>query len=187
MGQQSLFLPRYHPPRLIAGHHLQGWDDRPLQGLPPFRYALLGGGQLASCALGPLASCSPEERVGMLFWRMHRCARIIFSLSYHLGNWTPQQCINFLVDPLAMSSANAEGRNTPFFHGVRAALPDCQAIGGLQFMALKRELVDSHRMTYRQYHDAIWKTACRLKCCASSPLGLPVKKITRPPGGFTGK
>jgi uncharacterized protein (DUF885 family) len=26
---------------------------------------------------------SPEDRIGMLFWRMHRCARIIFSLSYH--------------------------------------------------------------------------------------------------------
>jgi uncharacterized protein (DUF885 family) len=32
-----------------------------------------------------------EDRVGMLFWHMHRCARIIFSLNYHLGKWTPQQ------------------------------------------------------------------------------------------------
>jgi len=27
----------------------------------------------------------PEDRIGMLFWHMHRCARIIFSLNYHLG------------------------------------------------------------------------------------------------------
>ncbi len=27
---------------------------------------------------------TPEDRIGMLFWRMHRCARIIFSLNYHL-------------------------------------------------------------------------------------------------------
>ena len=26
---------------------------------------------------------TPEEKIGMLFWRMHRCARIIFSLNYH--------------------------------------------------------------------------------------------------------
>src|SRR5690606_35285694 len=26
---------------------------------------------------------SPEDRIGMLFWHMHRCARIIFSLNYH--------------------------------------------------------------------------------------------------------
>ena len=33
---------------------------------------------------------TPEDRIGMLFWHMHRCARIIFSLNYHLGKWTPR-------------------------------------------------------------------------------------------------
>ena len=28
---------------------------------------------------------TPEEKVGALFWRMHRCARIIFSLKFHIG------------------------------------------------------------------------------------------------------
>ena len=28
-------------------------------------------------------------------------------------------------------------------------------IGGLEFMELKRELVDTKKMTYKQYHDAI--------------------------------
>jgi hypothetical protein len=28
-------------------------------------------------------------------------------------------------------------------------------IGGLQFNAMKRELVDSGKMTYAQYHDAV--------------------------------
>ncbi|MFX8937956.1 DUF885 family protein, partial [Acinetobacter baumannii] len=50
-----------------------------------------------------------EDKIGMLFWRMHRCARIIFSLNYHLGNWTPQQCIDFLVDRVGHERANAEG------------------------------------------------------------------------------
>jgi len=27
--------------------------------------------------------------------------------------------------------------------------------GGLQFMALKRELVDSGKMSYKEYHDAV--------------------------------
>lgn len=27
---------------------------------------------------------TPEKKIGALFWRMHRCARIIFSLNYHL-------------------------------------------------------------------------------------------------------
>jgi hypothetical protein len=39
-----------------------------------------------------------ENRIGMLFWRMHRCARIIFSLSFHLEKMTAQQCVDFLVN-----------------------------------------------------------------------------------------
>ncbi|MFN7337730.1 MAG: DUF885 family protein, partial [bacterium] len=35
----------------------------------------------------------PEDRIGMLFWRNHRCARIVFSLKYHMGEMTPQECI----------------------------------------------------------------------------------------------
>ena len=38
---------------------------------------------------------SPEDRIGMLFWRMHRYAWIIFSLNYHMGKWSPQQSIDF--------------------------------------------------------------------------------------------
>lgn len=41
---------------------------------------------------------TPENRIGMLFWRMHRCARIIFSLKFHLGEMQPQEAIDFLVE-----------------------------------------------------------------------------------------
>jgi len=60
---------------------------------------------------------SPEDRIGMLFWHMHRCARIIFSLNYHLGKWTPQQCIDFLVDRVGHERANAEGEGRRSFVG----------------------------------------------------------------------
>ncbi|SEW37496.1 Uncharacterized conserved protein, DUF885 familyt [Chitinophaga sp. YR573] len=99
---------------------------------------------------------SPEDRIGMLFWRMHRCARIIFSLNYHLGKWTPQQCIDFLVDRVGHERANAIGEvRRSFVGGYSPLYQVAYMIGGLQFMALKRELVDSGKMTYQQYHDAI--------------------------------
>nr|WP_295868210.1 amino acid permease [uncultured Chitinophaga sp.] len=99
---------------------------------------------------------SPEDRVGMLFWRMHRCARIIFSLNYHLGKWTPQQCVDFLVNRVGHERANAEGEVRRSFAGDYSPLYQvAYMIGGLQFMALKQELVDSGKMTYRQFHDAI--------------------------------
>lgn len=99
---------------------------------------------------------SPEDRIGMLFWRMHRCARIIFSLSYHTGKWTPQQCIDFLVDRVNHERANAEGEVRRSFTGGYGPLYQvAYMIGGLQFEALKKELVDSGKMTYKQFHDAI--------------------------------
>jgi uncharacterized protein (DUF885 family) len=99
---------------------------------------------------------SPEDRVGMLFWRKHRCARIIFSLNYHLGKWTPQQCIDFLVDRVGHERANAVGEVRRSFTGGYSPLYQvAYMIGGLQFMALKKELVDGGKMTYQQYHDAV--------------------------------
>ncbi|MBV4357544.1 DUF885 family protein [Pinibacter aurantiacus] len=97
----------------------------------------------------------PEDRIGMLFWRMHRCARIIFSLNYHTGKWTPQQCIDFLVDRVGHERANAEGEVRRSFVGSYDPLYQiAYMIGGLQIMSLKRELVDSGKMTFKQFHDA---------------------------------
>jgi hypothetical protein len=101
---------------------------------------------------------TPEERIGMLFWRMHRCARIIFSLNYHLGNWTPQQCINFLVDRVGHEEANAKGEVRRSFEGRYSPLYQvAYLVGGLQLMSLKKELVDSGKMTYKQFNDAVIK------------------------------
>ena len=101
-------------------------------------------------------SQSPEDRIGMLFWRMHRCARIIFSLKYHLGEWTPQQCIDFLVDRVGHERANAEGEvRRSFYGGYKPLYQVGYMIGGLQFMALKNEMTAHGKMTVKQFHDAV--------------------------------
>jgi uncharacterized protein (DUF885 family) len=87
---------------------------------------------------------------------MHRCARIIFSLNYHLGRWKPQECIDFLVDRVGHERSTAEGEVRRSFTGGYGPLYQiAYMIGGLQFYALKKELVDTGKMSYRQYHDAI--------------------------------
>ncbi len=97
---------------------------------------------------------TPEDRIGMLFWRMHRCARIIFSLNYHTGKWTPQQCIDFLVDRVGHERANAEGEvRRSFVGGYDPLYQIAYMLGGLQIMALKRELVDAKKMSYQEFHD----------------------------------
>ena len=99
-----------------------------------------------------------EDRIGMLFWRMHRCARIIFSLNYHLGNWSPKQCIDFLVDRVGHERANAEGEVRRSFTGGYGALYQLAYMtGAFQFYALKHELVDSGKMSFKEYHDAVLK------------------------------
>ena len=33
----------------------------------------------------------PEDKIGMLFWRLHRAARIVFSLNFQLGRWSARR------------------------------------------------------------------------------------------------
>jgi hypothetical protein len=99
---------------------------------------------------------SPEDRIGMLFWRMHRCARIIFSLNYHLGKMSPQQCIDFLVDRVGHERANAEAEVRRSFTGRYGPLYQiAYMVGGLQFYGLRKELVVSGKLTEKEFHDRI--------------------------------
>jgi len=144
---------------LLAGHHLQGFMTDRYKTYRHFDtpFWVEGNALYWEFILWDMKfPRTPEERIGMLFWRMHRCARIIFSLNYHLGKWTPQQCINFLVDHVGHERANAEGEVRRSFTGGYGPLYQiAYMIGGLQFYALKKELVDTKKMTYKQYHDAI--------------------------------
>jgi len=101
---------------------------------------------------------SPEDRIGMLFWRMHRCARIVFSLGFHLEQMTPQECIDLLVNRVGHEVDNATAEVRRSFAGNYGPLYQCAyLLGGLQFYALHRELVDSGKMTNRAFHDTILK------------------------------
>lgn len=97
-----------------------------------------------------------KDKVGMLFWRMHRCARIIFSLNYHLGKMTPQQCIDLLVDKVGHERANAEAEVRRSFEGSYGPLYQiAYMIGALEIYSLRKEMVDSGKMPEKQFHDLI--------------------------------
>jgi uncharacterized protein (DUF885 family) len=99
---------------------------------------------------------TPEERVGALVWRMHRSARVIFTMNFHLGKWTPQQCVKFLIDAVGFEPDNATAEVRRSFDGSVGPLYQCAYLmGALQFRALRHELVDSKKMTEREFHDAI--------------------------------
>ncbi len=145
---------------LVPGHHYQGWMNerfnthRDASFETPFwreGWALYWELQLWDQDFPR----NDPDRMGMLFWRAHRAARIVFSLNYQLGNWTPQQCVDFLVERVGHERANAEAEVR---RSAQAAPPLYQAaylLGGLQIRALYRELVESGKMTAIDFHDAI--------------------------------
>jgi uncharacterized protein (DUF885 family) len=99
---------------------------------------------------------TPEERVGALFWRMHRSARVMFTMHFHLGEWTPKQCVDYLISAVGHEPDNATAEVRRSFDGSVGPLYQCAYLmGALQIRSLRKELVDSHKMTERQFHDAI--------------------------------
>ena len=92
----------------------------------------------------------------MLFWRKHRCARIIFSLSFHLAKMTAQEAIDFLVERVGHERRNATAEVRRSVQGGYSPLYQCAyMLGGLQIRSLHRALVGSGKMTDRAFHDAV--------------------------------
>ncbi len=145
---------------VIPGHHLQGFmTDRYFAYRWPFATPFWTEGwalwwEMLLYERGFVAT--PEDKVGALFWRMHRCARIQFSLRFHLGEMTPQQCIDFLVERVGHERENAEAEVRRSFNGDYGPLYQlAYMIGALQFRALYAELVRSGKMSARAFHDAV--------------------------------
>ena len=145
---------------LIPGHHLQGYmaaRNKPYRAIFGTPFWSEGNALYWELLLWDLNFAkSPENRIGMLFWRMHRCARIIFSLNFHLEKMTPQECIDFLVNRVGHERDNATAEVRRSFDGSYGPLYQiAYLIGGLQQYAMHKELVDSGKMTNRAFNDAL--------------------------------
>ncbi len=145
---------------LIPGHHLQGYmtsrynTHRGLFSTPFWGEGWALYWEMLLWDQG--FAQTPQDRMGMLFWRSHRLARIIFSLSVHLGDMTPQEAIDLLVNRVGHERANAEAEVRRSFNGSYSPLYQAAyMLGGLQIKSLHRELVESGRLTNKQFHDAI--------------------------------
>ena len=145
---------------LIPGHHLQNFmTSRYNTHRRPFSTPFWGEGWALYWEMllwDKGFARTPEERVGMLFWRTHRAARIIFSLKFHLGEMSPQEAVDFLVDRVGHERANATAEVRRSFDGSYSPLYQvAYMMGGLQIRALHEELVGRGTMTDRAFHDAI--------------------------------
>jgi uncharacterized protein (DUF885 family) len=147
---------------LIPGHHLQGFMTqryRTYRSLFATPFWGEGWALYWEMLLWDMNFAkSPENRIGMLFWRMHRSARIMFSLGFHLEQMTPEQCVDLLVNRVGHEPDNASAEVRRSFNGTYGPLYQCAyLLGGLQFRALHKEMVESGKMTNRVFHDFVLK------------------------------
>ena len=118
---------------LIPGHHLQGFPGRAPQ---PYRrvfgtpFYIEGWALYCELRFWDLGwARTPQERIGMLFWRMNRAARIIVSLKFHLGQMKPAEMVDFLVNRVGHEKLGATSEVRRFISRARRStrLVTCSA------------------------------------------------------------
>ncbi len=145
---------------LIPGHHLQHWYAQ--------RFATHRAGfdspfwvegwalywELRLYDLG--FAVTPEDRIGMLFWRSHRAARILFSLGVQSGRMTPDEAVDLLVERVGHERENAKAEVRRSIAGDFGPLYQvAYLVGGWQFRALHEERVTRGGWSEREFHDRV--------------------------------
>ncbi|KAI1265478.1 hypothetical protein F5Y18DRAFT_386677 [Xylariaceae sp. FL1019] len=101
---------------------------------------------------------SPEDKIGTLFWRMHRCARITFSLNFHLGKMSADECVDLLVKKVGHERSTAEGEVRRSLNGSYGPLYQAgYMLGALQLMRLREEVLSEGKMGEMEFHDRVLK------------------------------
>jgi len=170
---------------LIPGHHLQGfYTSRYSTHRSGFSTPFWGEGWALYWELllwDEGFPRGPEDEIGMLFWRNHRAARILFSLAFHMGEMTPEEAIELLVDRIGHERAAAEAEVRRSFGGSYSPLYQAgYLLGGLQLRQLHREVVESGAMSNRDFHDHILRSG-------RMPIEMVRASVTgeSPPRSFT--
>jgi len=120
---------------------------------------------------------TPEDKIGMLFWRMHRCARIVVSLKFHMGEMSAQEMIDYLVEKVGHERFTATSEVRRYVGDMYSPLYQCAyMIGGLQMRGLYKELVPA-KMTPKEFHDSVLKLgSIPMDMVRASMTGMKLKK-----------
>lgn len=189
-GNNRHFTRIVVPHELIPGHHLQRYvHDR----VRPYRRSFQTPFFVEGWALywefelwDRGYAKSPEDRVGMLFWRSHRAARIVASLQFHLGQMTPEQWIDFLVTQVGHERASATSEVRRSINGMYSPLYQvAYMIGGIQVRALRDEAVGEGRMGQVEFNDALLQHGpIPVEMIRAQILGLPIEPTFEPSWRF---
>jgi len=175
---------------LIPGHHLQGFfAERYRSYRQLFWTPFLVEGWAVHWEMelwNKGFARSPEDRIGMLFWRMHRAARIIVTLRFHLGEMTPAQMVDFLVARVGHETVAATSEVRRYVNGGYSTLYQCSyMIGALQLQALQREATANGRMTPKAFNDAVLRCgSLPIELIRAELLGIPLTPTSVPQWRF---
>lgn len=176
---------------LIPGHHLQNFQGarhNPYRRMFSTPFYVEGWALYCELRFWDLGwARTPEERIGMLFWRMNRAARVIVSLKYHLGRMKPAEMVDFLVNRVGHEKLGATSEVRRFI----VAPPLYQAgylLGGLQIKALHDECVRPGKMTEQQFNDAVlMENTMPIELLRAALLKLPLARDMKPSWKFAGE
>lgn len=145
---------------LVPGHHLQHWyAQRHATHRAPFDspFWLEGWALYWELRLYDMGfATTPEDRIGMLFWRSHRAARILFSLGVQSGRMTPDEAVALLVERVGHEPENARAEVRRSIAGDYDPLYQvAYLVGGWQFRALHEERVTRGGWSEREFHDRV--------------------------------
>jgi uncharacterized protein (DUF885 family) len=140
---------------LIPGHHLQSFQSaRHAQHRHGFGtpFSIEGWPLYCELRFWDLGwARTPQDKIGMLFWRMTRAARIIVTLKFHLGQMKPEEMVTFFVERVGHERLGATSEIRRFIGHAPPLYQSGYLLGGLQLRALRDEL----KLPDQQFHDAV--------------------------------
>ncbi|MBI5394010.1 MAG: DUF885 family protein [Verrucomicrobia bacterium] len=178
---------------LVPGHHLQNFQAaRHNQHRRAFSTPFYVEGWALYCELRLWDlgwARTPQERIGMLFWRMTRAARIIVSLKFQLGQMKPPEMVDFLVNRVGHEKLGATSEVRRFIsNGVPPLYQTGYMLGGLQLRALHDERVRPGKLTEQQFNDAVLaENTMPIELLRAALLNLPLARDTKPSWKFAGE
>jgi len=162
------------PHELIPGHHLQSFFGLRrarlgLAGSPFFVEGWAVHGEMTLDERGFFRG--PRERVGHLFWRLLRAARIVVSTRYHLRLMTQAQMVDAMVEHAGLERSAAQAEvdrymtysplyQCAYLHGateIRRLREECRAAWGGDFSELRfnTELVEQGSIPIARAREAL--------------------------------
>lgn len=192
-GNNRHFMRIVTAHELIPGHHLQAFSaarHRPYRQVFSTPFYVEGWPLYWEMKLWDLGYLkTPEDRIGALFWRMHRSARILVSLKFHLGRMQPAAMVDFLVDRVGHERLGATSEVRRYIGSGYSPLYQCgYMIGGLQLRALHQEVVGAGKMSEREFNDQVLSYGpVPIEMIRAGMLNLPLGAETTAAWKFAGE